>query len=98
MLRGDLDGTEAVPRVFAWLFILVPGAMMLCGWALSICILIVGTRLAQHRAWMFCLVIAGIECILMPFGTVLGVFTLVVLMKDTVKDLFVGGQGIEPMP
>ena len=31
---------------------------------------------------------AGLECILMPFGTVLGVFTLIVLMRDSVKALF----------
>jgi hypothetical protein len=31
---------------------------------------------------------AGIECVFMPFGTVLGVFTLVVLTRPSVKPLF----------
>jgi hypothetical protein len=31
---------------------------------------------------------AGIECIFMPVGTVLGVFTIIVLMRDSVKELF----------
>jgi hypothetical protein len=31
---------------------------------------------------------AGVACMFMPFGTVLGVFTIVVLLRDSVKELF----------
>jgi hypothetical protein len=37
---------------------------------------------------LYCLVVAGIECIFMPFGTVLGVFTIIVLMRPSVRNLF----------
>jgi hypothetical protein len=37
---------------------------------------------------MFCLVMAGIACIFMPFGTALGVLTIIVLMRDSVRELF----------
>ena len=37
---------------------------------------------------IFHYVVAGIECIFMPFGTVLGVLTLLVLMRPSVKALF----------
>ena len=30
---------------------------------------------------MFCLVIAAVQCAFVPFGTVLGVFTIVALQK-----------------
>jgi hypothetical protein len=33
-------------------------------------------------------VIAWIECIIIPFGTILGVFTIVVLTRDSVMELF----------
>jgi len=33
-------------------------------------------------------VMAAIECIFMPFGTVLGVFTIVVLARPSVKEMF----------
>jgi hypothetical protein len=33
-------------------------------------------------------VMAGVECIFAPFGTVLGVFTIIVLMRESVKQLF----------
>jgi hypothetical protein len=42
------------------------------------------------------LAIAGIECIFIPFGTVLGVFTIIVLMRPTVKELFGVAQIDEP--
>jgi hypothetical protein len=41
---------------------------------------------------MFCLVMGGVECLFMPFGTVLGVFTIIVLMQEPVKQLF----GVNP--
>ncbi len=31
---------------------------------------------------------AGVACMFMPFGTVLGVFTIIVLLRDSVKELF----------
>ncbi len=30
----------------------------------------------------------GVECLFMPVGTVLGVFTIIVLVRDSVKELF----------
>ena len=37
---------------------------------------------------MLCLVVGALECMMMPFGTVLGVFTLIALTKPSVKALF----------
>jgi hypothetical protein len=48
-------------------------------------------NLGRHRAHTFCLVVAGIACINVPLGTVLGVFTLVVLTRPGVKAMF-GGE------
>ena len=49
---------------------------------------LVGRGLAQRKRYMFCLVVACVECLFMPFGTVLGVFTIIVLSRDSVKALF----------
>jgi uncharacterized membrane protein YagU involved in acid resistance len=38
--------------------------------------------------WMFCVVVAAINCISMPLGTVLGAFTLVLLTKPAVRASF----------
>ena len=37
---------------------------------------------------MYCMVIASLECLFMPFGTVLGIFTLILLNKDSVIEIF----------
>ena len=47
-----------------------------------------GRLLARRQRHMFCTVVAGLACMLMPFGTVLGVFTLIVLMRPSVKAAF----------
>jgi hypothetical protein len=31
---------------------------------------------------------ACIECLFLPFGTILGVFTIIVLSRESVKELF----------
>jgi hypothetical protein len=92
MLCCAFDGKDAPPKFVGWIFIIFPGFMMLCGWALAVCILIAGSKLARYRARTYCLVIACVECIFMPFGTVLGAFTIIVLMKNSVKELFATSQ------
>lgn len=79
---------EPPPAFFGWFFVIFAGAFIIAGWVLAIFIIITGRFLARHRHRLFCLVIAGVECAFMPFGTVLGVFTIIVLMREQVKELF----------
>ena len=90
MLNGAFDGKNPPPKFFAWLFILVGSVFIVAGWTLAAFMIAAGRRLKRRASHTFCLVVAGLECLLMPFGTVLGVFTLVVLMKEPVKQLFTG--------
>lgn len=80
------------PEFFGWMFIILPAIFISCGLVLAICIAIAGRRLKTYRSYTYCLVIAAIECIFMPLGTVLGVFTIIVLMRPAVKELFDGSQ------
>jgi hypothetical protein len=93
MLCGAFDGKDAPPKFFAWFFILFPSVFILAGWTLSGFIIAAGRKLKRRMSRTFCLVVAGLECILMPFGTVLGVFTIVVLMKESVKQMFAANNG-----
>ena len=61
---------------------------VLTGWMTAIAVLIAGRRLQRRQNRLFCMVVAGIECMFMPFGTALGVFTLILLNKDPVKSAF----------
>lgn len=43
-------------------------------------------RAKKHRT--FSLIVAGINCVHIPLGTVLGVFTIIVLIRDSVRELY----------
>jgi hypothetical protein len=55
---------------------------------MAICILIAVDAFPARKAYSFALVIACIECLFVPFGTILGVFTIVTLSRESVKALF----------
>jgi hypothetical protein len=88
-IPGSFEGQgEAMPLFIGWIFIIMGAVLMVVGWAFSACIFIAGRSLARRVHYMFCIVMAAIECIFMPFGTVLGVFTIVVLARPSVKEMF----------
>ena len=79
---------EVPPRWLGFVFI-IPTLIFIVGfWTCAMLIFLGGRNLTRRRRYTFCLVIACIECLLMPFGTVLGVFTIIVLMRPGVKQLF----------
>ena len=85
MLTGAIDGA---PAFFGIFFVAFSLAAITIGWTFTVCLIIAGKSLARRKRYMFCLVMAAISCMLMPFGTVLGVFTIIVLVRPTVKELF----------
>jgi hypothetical protein len=58
---------------------------ILLGWTFAALVLIAGSCIAHRKHYTFCFVMACVECLSMPFGTVLGVFTILVLNRQ--KDL-----------
>ncbi len=87
---GELPPTEEFPPfdLFALFFTIIPAMMILLGWTFAIALVFAGRNLGKQQRYTFCLVMAGINCMFMPFGTVLGVFTIIVLMRPSVKELF----------
>ena len=84
---GETDGSPP-PVGFGWIFVIMGSVFILIGWTISICIIVAGRKLKQRKGQMYCMIVAGIECMLMPFGTVLGVFTLIVLNRESVKQTY----------
>jgi hypothetical protein len=80
------------PAFMGWFFVIFAGTFIGFGLIFAGLIILSGRFLAKHNHHTFCLVMAGVECIFMPFGTVLGVFTLVVLMRETAKQLFISNN------
>jgi len=87
---GEAKGTEGFPdQLFGWAFVLAGGSAVVLGWALAVCTVIAGRSIAQRKRHLFCIVVAGVMAAMcMPFGTVLGVFKIIVLMRPSVKSLF----------
>ena len=88
MVTGNLEPGDPGAAIVGWFFIAFAGAFILCGLSVAVLAALAGRFLRQRRHYTFCLVIAAIECMFIPFGTVLGVFTLVVLARTGVKDIF----------
>ncbi len=89
ILSGAFDGAESrPPRFLGILLAAVAACCILAGWALAAAMIVAGRRLRGRKSHTYCLVVAGIECAVIPFGTVLGIFTILLLMKDSVKTLF----------
>jgi len=93
---GNFEGEGGPPpALFGWFFVIFSAVFMTIGWVFAGFVIAAGRGLAKRRGYLFCLVMAGIECIFMPFGTVLGVFTIIVLMRDSVKEIFAANKGLE---
>ena len=88
MLSGKFDGSDPPPPFLGWIIVIIASTFILIGAVLAATIILAGRRLRQRRSYNFCFVLACIECIFMPFGTVLGVFTIILLHKDSVRQLF----------
>jgi hypothetical protein len=81
-------GEELPPEFLGWIFVVLGALLFLLGIAMAICILIAGRCLSRRRCYSFALVMACIECLFIPFGTILGVFTIIALSRESVKAVF----------
>ena len=81
-------GEELPPEFIGWILAVIGSFLFLLGIAIAICILIAGRSLAKHTRYWFAFAMACIECLFIPFGTILGVFTIIVLSRESVKTLF----------
>lgn len=86
--KFECEGPSPPPAFIGYLFIILPAIMILFGWTISIAMIVTAVKLNRRRSRTFCMVVAAAECLLMPFGTILGVFTLIILMEESVKELF----------
>jgi hypothetical protein len=90
-------GREPPPPALGWVFVLIGGAIILVGWTGAICLMFAGWFLRRGKHYWFCFATACFSCLFHPFGTVLGVFTIIVLLRPSVKRLFeTGGLPSEP--
>lgn len=91
MVTGQFkQGANPPPPALGWFLIGIASTIILGGWGLSVALFLAGKFIKQQKRYTFCLVMAAISCLFAPLGTVLGVFTIIVLVRDSVKNLFNG--------
>ena len=90
MWRNQKSGPppEQFFAVFKW-FYAIFGVMMIGS---GVANLFSGLFIRRNVYRIFSLIVAGSNCLWFPFGTALGVFTFVVLLRDSVRERY------EPQP
>ena len=93
MLKPGAFADEQPPppvamEMFGLLFVLIGGAFVLVGWSMAGLVVAAGRFLHQRKRHTFCVVIGVLSCLLFPLGTILGVCSLIVLLRPSVKEMF----------
>jgi hypothetical protein len=83
---------ETARQVFVVLGIV---AIVLCS-IYGIVVILAGSKLRKQRGYRFCFFVSILDLFSFP-GILLGIFTLIVLMRPTVKELFKGHGALPPL-
>ena len=76
------------PRPFGMLFVGIGSAFLILGSTFAVLTFFAGRSIRDRRRRMFCMILAGFNCLQVPFGTAMGVCTFIVLNRPEVKLLF----------
>lgn len=82
--EGQRWGTE----ILGWTFVAFGAPMALFAWAKAVLVFLGARCMARRRRYGLCMVVAALCCVGVPLGTVLGVFTLIVLLRPSVRALW----------
>ena len=76
------------PSVFGWFFVIIGFATTFAFELFGTSQLYVGRCIQRRRSYVLCQIVAGILCLMIPFGTLLGVVTFMVLHRPNVAIQF----------
>ena len=86
MLTGGFDNDpNPPPPEMGWVFSCMGATGMGFLWTIAVLQMLAGNWIRRRSHYRLCFVIACIQCIEVPKGTLLGVFTLLVLQRPSVK-------------
>ena len=94
VLHAPVEKSDTPPPAFlGWMFIAIGGSLIVLGESFAVCVLAAGRCIQSRKGYWFVFVIACLQCCFPPFGTGLGIFTIIVLSRQSVKEMF--GVGIK---
>jgi len=85
------------PELMGWFFGIFGLAIFISMVALAALKFLAAHRIKARRSRTLCMVVAALTCFGVPYGTALGVWTLIVLSRPSVARLF-ESQPAEPKP
>jgi ABC-type multidrug transport system permease subunit len=97
ILQGRLDlewfcgPLPPIPELVGWLVLVIFSLLVVLGWVLGILMIFCGLYLQKRSHYNFCFVVSALECLLVPYGTILGAVTIIFLLKNSVKEIFDAG-------
>jgi hypothetical protein len=81
-------GAPPQPAAVGYMFTIIGGVIVFSGWIIGGLIIYSGRCIAGRRSRTFSLILAGVMCLWLPFGTILGIFTFLVLLRESVAQLY----------
>ena len=99
LMPGSAPEDSLMGFAMGGIFILIALAFILCLWGYGASMIVAGHGLKRQQRYIFCVVMAAVSCAFFPVGTALGIFTILVLVREDVKIAF--GQPVpskDPMP
>jgi len=82
------QGKDAPPRELLWVFFGVAVFILVLAGTVSALQILTGFWIRQRRHRVASMVVAGFTCLSVPMGTLLGVFSFVVLLRPSVSALY----------
>ncbi|HPJ27548.1 MAG TPA: hypothetical protein PLM22_01350 [Candidatus Sabulitectum sp.] len=98
IVMGILMGTGTLgtakspppPEAMGWIFGAIGVIITVFCLTLGAMSIKAGTNIRRRRNRMFCIVVDAILCLMVPFGTIVGVFGLVMLTRPEAAEEFTG--------
>lgn len=95
--HGDETGRQLPPGAVAFIEGLL-ASITIFALACGIALIYAGWALRKYKHRMFIFVMAALGCLAIPYGTVLSIFTFMVLQRPTAKALFSGAPSPSALP
>ena len=88
IVTGKLQNHPSSADEIAWLFILIGMVAMVVMETIAILLLYTGRCIQRRKRHLFCLVMSAVSCLASPLGTILGIFSMIMLTKPEIKAEF----------
>ena len=82
------NNIQEPPKEIMHIFMIIIGIVILIGLIIGVCNLLSAQYIKRRKYRIFSIVVACVDCISFPLGTILGVLTMVVLLRDSVIEYY----------